>query len=72
MHLCGHCSKSVVTNLSKPKIPDLGLYERQDLPIDEFKGKTSQIVLSIWGLLFSILISDAPIIADSGSDFFFN
>ncbi len=49
-------SKAVVTNLFKPKIPDLGLYERQDLPIEEMTEKDSPDCTSNLRPLFSILI----------------
>ena len=35
------CSKAVVSNLFKPKIPDFHLGERQDLPIEALKEKDS-------------------------------
>jgi hypothetical protein len=38
-NFCPTHSTAVVTNLFKPKIPDLGLYERQDLPIEELIEK---------------------------------
>ncbi len=38
--------RSVVTNLFKPKIPDLGLADRQDLPIKEVTEKESRDCIS--------------------------
>ena len=45
---------AVVTNLFKPKITNLGLGERRDLPIAELSKKTAQTVLPIWGLLYRL------------------
>ncbi len=49
-------SKAVVTNLFKLKIPDLGLNERQDLPIEELTEKDSPDCTSDLRPLFSILM----------------
>ena len=45
-------TSSPVVNLFKPKISDLSLGERQDLPIEVLREKHSQILLPTLGLLF--------------------
>lgn len=54
-------SKTVATNHFKPKIADLSLYKRQDLPIEERIERDSPDCTSSLRPLFSILISDARI-----------
>lgn len=60
---------AVVANIFKPMIPDLNLYEKQDLHIEKCISKYIPVCTSNLRPLFSILISDASIMTDSESDF---
>lgn len=49
--ICTCAAKTVVTNHFKPKIPDLSLYKRQDLPTEKFIEKDSSDSSSNWSFI---------------------